>query len=129
MIARLKLARQRRHWIQVAWQVKRNKAQFHKFSSFCLVVCDLAYRGLRFSWFAPVKSLAREFLLVLSSTCFAATTISLSARSQTTLPTDQSPHRSADWRAQNTRGSPHSVVGHPGAECSNAVFSCGQRIP
>jgi hypothetical protein len=31
MVARLKLARQGSHWVEVAWQTKTNKTQFHRY--------------------------------------------------------------------------------------------------
>jgi hypothetical protein len=34
MVARLKLARQGGHWVEVAWQTKTNKTQFHRCTFF-----------------------------------------------------------------------------------------------
>ena len=40
MVARLKLTRQRSHRVEVAWQVKTNKTQFHRYSFFAVQFID-----------------------------------------------------------------------------------------
>jgi hypothetical protein len=46
MVARLKFARQCAHWIEVAWQVRTNKTQFHRLS-FRFVILVVLFRCWR----------------------------------------------------------------------------------
>jgi hypothetical protein len=54
MVARLKLQRQSTHWVEVAWQIKTNKTQFHKctfvgdwISSDRFVILEFQFRCVR----------------------------------------------------------------------------------
>jgi len=63
MVARLKLARQSTHWVEVAWQIKANKTEFHTRPYFVL---NLAFQFMG-SCEQIAKTHALDFCLLLRS--------------------------------------------------------------